>query len=221
MVKGNNLPPRPIIKNIAFFGDADVPETDSVYKDAYEIAKSLAKKGYTIVNGGGPGVMYASTRGAEDADGETISVTFDPKDAPGFEGRYVGNITDTEIKTENYIERMFKLLEHADMFIIFKGGSGTISEFGTSWVLAKLYYGHHKPFILYGDFWKKIISAIKKNMNLDKQELSAFKIVTKRNDVLPAVMEFEKQLREVDHGSDCKVCAERDSKSKLDENRGT
>ena len=61
--------PRPLIKNIAFFGDAAVPKTDPVYKDAFEIAKLLAKEGYTIVNGGGPGVMDASTQGAEEAGG--------------------------------------------------------------------------------------------------------------------------------------------------------
>lgn len=190
----NNLP-RPLIKNIAFFGDADTPKGDPSYQDAYEIAKLLAKEGYTIVNGGGPGIMDASTEGAEAVGGETLSVTFYPKDAPGFEGRYVGNVTDVEIKTGNYIERMFKLLEHGDMFIIFKGGSGTMSEFGTAWVLAKIYYGHHKPFILYGDFWADIIDCVRKNMNIDQEELSVFEIVTRRDDVLPTIRSFEKKMK--------------------------
>ena len=192
----NNLP-RPLIKNIAFFGDADTPKGDPSYEDAYEIAKLLAKEGYTIVNGGGPGIMDASTEGAEAVGGETLSVTFYPKDAPGFEGRYVGNVTDVEIKTGNYIERMFKLLEHGDMFIIFKGGSGTMSEFGTAWVLAKIYYGHHKPFILYGDFWVDIIDCVKKNMNIDEEELSVFEIITRREDVLPTIKRFEKKMKKI------------------------
>lgn len=191
--------PRPIIKNIAFFGDAHVSKDSKVYKDAYDIAKHVAEEGYTIVNGGGPGVMDASTQGAESVAGETLSVTFDPKDAPGYEGRYIGNVTDKEIITTNYIERMFKLLEHADMFIVFKGGSGTLSEFGTAWVLAKLYYGHHKPFILYGKHWKKMINVIKTNMLVDQQELSVFKIVTKRENVLPTIHKFEKQLLSIGH----------------------
>jgi uncharacterized protein (TIGR00730 family) len=189
--------PRPLIKNIAFFGDANTPSTDPVYKDAFEIAEILAKEGFTIVNGGGPGIMDASTKGAEAAGGETLSVTFYPKDAPGFEGRYIGNVTDTEIKTENYIERMFKLLEHGDMFIIFKGGSGTISEFGTAWVLAKIYYGHHKPFILYGDFWLTIVDCIKRNMNIDRQELSVFEVVTRQDGILPTIEKFEKKMKEI------------------------
>ena len=141
--------------------------------------------------------MNAATQGAEAVGGETLSVTFRPKNAPGFEGRYVGNITDVEIKTSNYIERMFKLLEHADMFIIFKGGSGTFSEFGTAWVLAKIYYGHHKPFILYGSFWNDIVDCIKRNMNIDAQELDVFEIVTNRENVLPTIERFEKKMQEI------------------------
>ena len=200
---------RTLIKNIAFFGDASVSESDPVYKDAFEVAKVLAKEGYTIVNGGGSGVMNASTQGAEVGEGKTLSVTFSPTDAPGFEGWYIGNITDVEIKTTNYIERMFKLLEHADCFIIFKGGSGTISEFGTAWVLAKIYFGHHKPFILFGDFWIEVIDCIKRNMNLDREELSVFEIVRKKENVLPTIRRFEKRLQSVDHKSDCKICVDR------------
>lgn len=196
---------RPFIRNVAFFGDANVPETHPAYQDAFEIAKVVGKQ-FTIVNGGGPGIMNASTQGAEASGGETISVTFDPKDAPGYEGRYIGNVTDKEIKTHNYIERMFKLMEHADIYVIFKGGSGTMSEFSTAWVLAKLYYGHHKPFILFGDFWHDIIEAIKKGMLIDEQELSVFRIVTKREDIIPTINHFEHILASIDHENECKVC---------------
>ena len=207
--KQNPLPVhRPLIRNIAFFGDAEVPKTDPVYKESFAIAKILAKHGFTIVNGGGPGVMNASTQGAKAVGGETVAVTFYPQDAPGFEGRYLGNITDVEIKTTNYIDRMFKLLEHGDIFIIFKGGTGTISEFGTAWVLAKLYYGHHKPFILYGEQWYPIIAAIKENMNIDDKELDVFAIIDSPKKVLPAIEHFEWKLRQIDH-SHCQVCGEK------------
>lgn len=199
---------RPLIRRVAFFGDADVGEKTQVYQDAYNIAKILGDKGYTIVNGGGPGVMQASTQGAIDGGGETISVTFEPKNAPGFEGKYIRNVTDHEIKTSNYIERMFKLMEHADIFIMFKGGTGTISEFGTAWVLAKLYYGHHKPFILYGSFWKPIIKAIEENMNIDSKEMDVFKIVERREGVVETIHGLEDHLMKTNH-EHCKVCKER------------
>lgn len=196
------------IKNIAFFGDAETKSSDPVYKDAFEVAKLLAKKGYTIVNGGGPGIMNASTQGAEAVNGETISVTFNPENAPNFEGRYMRNVTDKEIKTTNYIERMFKLIEHGDMFIMFKGGTGTLSELGTAWVLAKLYYGHHKPFILFGDFWRPVIKSIHDNLNIDDLEMSVFEIVSKPAEVLPTIEHFQHKLQEVDHDHHCRVCLE-------------
>src|SRR3989344_985549 len=117
-----------MINNISFFGDANISPTDPTYKAAFDVARLLAAEGYAIVNGGGPGVMDASTKGAQAADGKTLSVTFSPVGADGYEGRYLGNVTDEEIVTTNYIERMFKLMEHGDAFIFFKGGSGTLSE---------------------------------------------------------------------------------------------
>ncbi len=196
------------LKNVAFFGDAAVSKKSRVYKDAYNVAKILAQEGFTIVNGGGPGVMAAATEGANSVEGETLSVTFYPKDATGFEGRYLGNVTDREIKTANYIERMFKLMEHSDLFLIFKGGTGTISELGTAWVLAKLYYGHHKPFILVGRFWRPIIRVLAKNLNIDKKEMSVFTIVNSVKKILPEIRRLEKRVGGVDHAH-CKVCAER------------
>jgi len=193
------------IKNIAFFGDADISEVDETYTQAFKLAGILASEGYSIVDGGGPGVMEAATAGAEKNNGETITVTFDPINAPGFEGKYIGNVPDEEIVTTNYIERMFKLMEYGDAFILFKGGSGTISEFGTAWVLAKLYYGHHKPFILFGSYWAEIIDVFRKNMNIDNKELSVFEIANRVEDVLPIIKKFEKQMASRNHDNDSKM----------------
>jgi len=196
------------IKNIAFFGFSDFKKESEEYKQAFGVAQNLAKKRYTIVNGGGPGIMDASTQGAESVGGETLAITFSPKDAPGFEGRYVANRADKEIKTGNYIERMFKLLEHADCFIFFKGGTGTISELGTTWVLARLYYPHYKPFILYGKFWKPIIEVLKAEMKIRKEGFKVFKIVESQEEVVKAIKEFEKEMAGFNH-EHCKICKEK------------
>ena len=196
------------IKNIAFFGFAEFPKTSQNYQAAFGAAQLLAKSGYTIVNGGGPGIMDAATQGAESVCGETLAITFTPKDAPNFEGRYLANRVDKEIKTTNYIDRMFKLLEHADCFIIFKGGSGTISELGAAWVLAKLYYPHHKPFILYGTHWHKIIAVLKATMKLRPVELKVFKIIDEEKELIPALIGFEKEMSEFDH-SHCRICKDK------------
>ncbi len=151
--------------------------------------------------------MDAATRGAESVEGQTESVTFYPEHATGFEGRYLANNTDKEIKTHNYIERMFKLMERSDIFLIFQGGTGTISELGTAWVLAKLYYGHHKPFILVGSFWRAVIGAIHDNLLIDAKEMDVFRIVDGIDDIVPAMRKMEEALNKVDH-SHCQHCGE-------------
>src|SRR4030065_1240662 len=148
-----------LIQNVPFLGYADAKEADDPFKAAYEVARLCAQKGYTIVNGGGPGVMKASTLGAKSVGGKTIGATFFPKDIPVFEGRDESNTVDELIIENNYLERTLKLLELGQVFVVFKGGTGTISEFGMAWGLARLYFGHHKPFILYGNFWQDIIRA--------------------------------------------------------------
>lgn len=182
------------IKNIAFFGSSETKKGEPLYEEVFQLAKTLAQKGYVVVNGGGPGVMDASTQGAQAGQGETLAITFYPKQASGFEGRYPKNLTDKEIKTGNYIERTFKLLEHGDIYIIFKGGTGTFSEFAMAWCLARLYYGVHKPFILYGNFWRDIIKCFKKNMFLRGEEEKVFKIVSSVKGVLQSINEFEKEF---------------------------
>ena len=58
-----------MIKNIAFFGYSEFKEGSRYYQEAKVAAKLLAEKGYTIVNGGGPGIMAAATQGADEAGG--------------------------------------------------------------------------------------------------------------------------------------------------------
>lgn len=197
-----------LVKNIAFYGFADTKPGEELYDSAFEAAKFLAGKGYRIVNGGGPGVMQASTSGAEAGGGETLTVTFSPEDAPGFEGKYVANVPDVEVKTTNYIERMFKLMEHGDFYVIFNGGTGTLSELGTAWVLAKLYKGHHKEFVLYGAHWRPVVKALIENMRIRDDAKDVFEIVETKEEILEAIARFEKKMGQLDH-EHCKVCKER------------
>ncbi len=190
------------IRSVAIFGSADLPEDNDVCKAAYQAAQVLAQRGYTVVNGGGPGVMQAATRGAEDVGGNTLTVTLDPKDAPMFEGTSVDNQADVTIKTEDYLERVGLLIEKSDAFVVFQGGTGTLSELGLIWLLAHIYYGQHKPFVLFGSFWHEFIDLSRKHFLIEDVELSVFKIVEKVEDILPALdtlVENKKLLQHIPH----------------------
>ena len=173
--------------NISIFGFSDAKPEDKLYQDVWETARLLAKEGFTIVNGGGPGVMRAATEGAHAGGGRAIGVYFNPKGMTNFEGKDPENKVDEEIETPDYVSRTIKLLDLGDFYIIFQGGTGTISEFGMAWGLARLYFGNHKPLILFGRFWEEILAAFKKNMLLRKEEMRVYRVVTTPQEALAAV----------------------------------
>ena len=187
------------IKKISFFGFADAKEDSQLYKDAFAVAQVVAEAGYTVVDGGGPGLMRAFSQGAKSKNGWVVGVTFYPKDATNFEGRAKDNPLDEEVVTPNYVERTIKLLDQGDIYIVFNGGTGTISEFAMAWGLARLYFGHHKPLILYGKFWHNVIKAFVDNMLLRPEELAVFEIVDSPQGVVSAIKNFERRLEQETH----------------------
>src|SRR3989344_348811 len=187
------------IRQISYFGFASADEDDPLYQEAFECAKYLAGKGFVSINGGGPGTMRAVSEGAKAAGGTVIGVTFYPKDTSTFEGRDSKNPMDQEIVTKNYLERTLKLLELGDIYVIFRGGTGTISEFGMAWGLARLYFGHHKPLILYGDFWNEVIKTFEKHMRIRPEDLKVYQIVNSPQEAYKSIQNFEKLLAVQEH----------------------
>src|SRR3989339_625822 len=183
-----------LIRVVTCLGFADAHEDEPLYRDAYEVGEALATAGYVVANGGGPGVMRATSKGAKSAGGKVIGVTFYPKDVALFEGRDKKNPIDEEFKTESYLERTLKLLDVGQAYVIFKGGTGTISEFGMAWGLARLYFGHHKPLILYGKFWENIMAVFLANMRMRPEEFQVYRVVETPEEVVKTLEIFEYML---------------------------
>jgi predicted Rossmann-fold nucleotide-binding protein len=156
----------------------------------------LAESGLEVVNGGGPGVMRAATEGAHEGGGVASVATFYPKFIENFEGKDPQNKADKEIIMHNYVDRTMKLLELGDAYVVFNGGTGTLSELGMAWGLAYLYFGHHKPLILYGGFWYPIVEALVKNMRIGERPgaLRVYKIATTPEQVLEYLKEFDLEI---------------------------
>lgn len=182
------------IKKVAIFGSADIDEKHPLFQETFKIARFLAYNGKVVINGGGPGVMLAATLGAQSVGGETLTVTLNPKDMPEFEGADKENKADKEIKATNYIERMFGLMDESDAFICVQGGTGTLSEWATAWLLGHLYYGNHKPLILYGDFWHEVMRVIGEYFFIGEKEQEIYKIARNEEELITALNEFETEL---------------------------
>jgi uncharacterized protein (TIGR00725 family) len=179
------------IKRIGFLGGASWEKDDKPYIDAFETAKLLAENGYEIVNGGGPGVMRAATKGAHAGGGTALAITYHPNKAKkNYEGIDKLNDFDEEVYTLDYFDRTKVILQNTDLHIVFKGSTGTISEFGMSWASSRIHEGHHKPILLFGDFWRDIIDCIRNNMLMRPGEIELLKVVNSPEEVL----DYLKQL---------------------------
>lgn len=177
-------------KKVTIFGSSEVDNDSDDYKNAKRTAYLLAKEGFTIVNGGGPGVMRAASEGAKQAGGKTLGATFSSKGMTKFEGRDQNNILDKEYKFDNYWDRIHKLLDLGDVYIFFNGGTGTIGEFAMAWGLARLFYGNYKPLILFGEWWHDLTEAFGRNMFIREEELKVYKIVTTPERAVEEIQEF-------------------------------
>lgn len=168
------------IKKVAIFGDAEAKVNQRHYQLAYKTAKLLAENGYVVINGGGPGVMTAATLGAKAGGGRVEEVIIDPKLEPdNYEGSNLKTtyLADKVIVTKTYPSRLNRLVKEADAFVVCKGGTGTLSELGLVWELAKFDYGKHEPVIFLGGFWKKLITHLVRAMNFEKMEKQVVKVV--------------------------------------------
>lgn len=184
------------IRAVTFFGWSESHPGDAVYEAAREVARLLAGHGLIVVSGGFGGEMEAAARGAKEGGGRTIGVTFYPVLATRFEGgEAASRYLDQEIKTTTYLERTLKLIALGDAFICFNGGTGTISEWGMAWGLARIYYGRHKPLVLYGEFWKGIIDVIERNMHIRPEEKKVYQIVSSPSQALRALRDFDRQYQ--------------------------
>lgn len=198
-----------IIKSVSVFGYSQSKETDEEYIGAYESSKMIALSGREIVNGGGPGVMYASTKGAKDGGGKVSVVYYEPKFATNFEGKQGIEIADNEQDEDNYIDRTQRLIEMGDAYLIFNGGTGTVSEFAMTWAVSRLYFGHHKPIIFYGSFWKNILDVFWKNMKVREDAYRVFKYAVTPEQVMEHLESFEKLMSRhmhpdhTCHGDEC------------------
>lgn len=192
---GTVFPDERVLKYATIFGDSALAPDHPIYKQVYRLAQMLAGQGYGIVNGGGPGVMEAATSGAESVGGKTIAIYWEPKLASHFEGKILSTLPDESKSYSNYMMRTLGLIETGHVFIVCQGGTGTVSEFGMVWALAKLYFGRHKPVILFGSFWHNIIDSFVENMLIDDEELGVLYFADSGEEVVELLNDFEDEVR--------------------------
>jgi uncharacterized protein (TIGR00730 family) len=143
-------------KVVSIFGTSKAKEGDYAYTIAEETGKLLAQAGFTIANGGYGGTMLAGAKGASSAGGQIIGVT-----CSAFKNRKPNQYVTREILTKSLDERLDKLIELGQAYIVLPGSTGTLLEFAKVWELQnKGFVEQEKPIIIIGEFWKPLVELI-------------------------------------------------------------
>jgi uncharacterized protein (TIGR00730 family) len=144
-------------KIISIFGTSKAMPGSAAYKTAYELGAELAGRGFAIANGGYGGTMLAAAEAASKAGGEVIGVT-----CSAFRRSGANEYITKEIPTSSLNERLNKLIELGDGYIVLPGGTGTLLELAAVWELKnKGFLDDGKPIILMGDFWRPLVELIR------------------------------------------------------------
>jgi uncharacterized protein (TIGR00725 family) len=143
---------------VTIFGSSRPKVGEPVYNTAYEVGKLVAQSGFTICNGGYGGIMEASARGAKDAGGKTIGVVTQ------FFGGQTNKFIDKKIITKSLVERLIKLIELGDAYVVLKGSTGTLVELAMVWEYMNKKVICEKPIVVIGRHWSSVIKALKKEL---------------------------------------------------------
>jgi uncharacterized protein (TIGR00730 family) len=150
-----------IQRSVTFFGSARLKESNPYYQQARDLAHRLAERGYTIVTGGGPGIMQAANQGATEAGGESIGLNIQLP----MEQR-INRYVKKGMSFSFFFSRKVMLNFSAEAFIFFPGGYGTLDEFFELVTLVQT--GKHErsvPIVMVGRaFWKPLTRWMQSEM---------------------------------------------------------
>jgi uncharacterized protein (TIGR00730 family) len=184
---------------VTIFGSARTKRTDPYYKKARELGKLLGKGGYTVITGGGPGIMEAANRGAYEADAESVGLDIElPKEQRRNE--YVTRA----IGFHYFFTRKVMLSASAQAYVYFPGGFGTLDELSEMITLTQTKkIPPNVPSILIGkEYWAPFIDWVRNTVLahgcISKNDINLFHIV----DTPEEAMKIIKKTTERPYGSE-------------------
>ena len=130
---------------ITIFGSARIGRESPVYEQTREIARRLAREGYAIITGGGPGLMEAANRGAQEGGGMSVGCNIELPHEQDL-NEYI----DLGVAFRYFFARKTMFVKYADGFVIMPGGFGTMDELFEAVTLIQTGKIEHFPIILVG-----------------------------------------------------------------------
>jgi uncharacterized protein (TIGR00730 family) len=158
-----------------------------MYEAARTLAARLSNHGFTVITGGGPGIMEAANRGAKEADGVSVGLAIDLPREQG-PNRYV----DIAQFFRYFFVRKTMFVKYAQAFVIFPGGFGTFDELFESLTLVQTDKIDHFPIILFGsDYWDGLLDWLRADVlvsgNVSPEDLRLLRICDDIDEVVAIV----------------------------------
>lgn len=175
-------------KSVSFFGSSKSQSTNPEYKRAQNIAHRIVTElDYSIVTGGGPGIMEAANKGAKEAGGRSIGFTIQlPQE------QAINPYVTESIDFYYFFTRKVSLAFSAEAYLFFPGGFGTLDEFFEIITLVQTHKIEPVPIILVGNsYWKSLEKFIKKELGekgmIDADDMNLYTITDDEDAILEIV----------------------------------
>lgn len=175
-------------KIVAVFGSSRILDDSFFYNEAEEIGRYLAEAGYSVITGGGPGVMEAAAKGAYNKGGNTYGIVID---LPHEERS--NPYSKNKFKCDNLFTRKVLLTgSHVDGFIVMPGGYGTLDELFEILTLISTTISRKVPVVLINkDFWGGLLdwisASLLRNGFIRQEELDNIKVTNNVKEAIKLV----------------------------------
>jgi len=178
---------------VSIFGSARTKPDNKYFQLTIDIAEKLAKSGYGVITGGGPGIMEAANKGAQEAGGKSVGLNIELP----FEQNHNPYIdAEHNLEFDYFFVRKVIFVKYSQAFIVMPGGFGSMDEMFEALTLIQTKKINHRPIVLVGKaYWAGLVDWIKKVMleeelNISPDDLNLFTMVDTADDAVKYIDDF-------------------------------
>lgn len=179
--------------SVSIFGSARIQPDHKYYQLTEAIAKELSDAGFSVVSGGGPGIMEAANKGAFAGKSPSIGLNIQlPQEQTG------NHYQDIALNFRHFFSRKVMFVKYAAAYVVMPGGYGTLDELAEILTLVQTGKTRRIPILLVcSHYWQGLVTWLKGSLlqeaMVDPQDLELFKVLDEPKDVVEAIFSHYEQ----------------------------